>query len=125
MTRKKGWVPIIPCEDLPRDQGEWDPGPLGEADQISLAQANTPERVTEFLALAGHYCRQADLWAGRNEGVAKACLRDAIVCLSRLWLGKPLSEVRALIAQFLAGEQASPATGRGAKRGRKGKEGAG
>jgi hypothetical protein len=121
---KKGWMPIIPAE-VPRDQGTWDPGPLGEAEQISLARADTPERVAEFLALAGHYCRQADLWAGRNEGVAKSCLRDAIVCLSRLWLGKPLSEVRALIAQFLAAEQASPATGQGPKRGRKVREGAG
>jgi hypothetical protein len=118
---KKGWIPTFP-QEIPRDQGTWDPGPLGEAEQISLAQANTPERAAEFLALVGHYCRQADLWAGRNEGVAKSCLRDAIVCLSRVWLGKPLSEVRALIAQFLAAEQASLATGQGAKRGRKGKD---
>jgi hypothetical protein len=120
---KKGWMPINP-EEVPRDQGTWDPGPLGEAEQISLARADTPERVAEFLTLAEAYCNLADQWAGKSEGVAKSCLRDALVCLARLWLGEPLPTLRTLVRQLLSAERGR-ATGQGAKRGRKGKEGAG
>lgn len=112
--------------EWPRPQGEWDNGPANEAQEISLAQARTPERVADCLRQAGLMCDEAERWLngppvrtrsrcpacepspadGRSEGVAKSALRDAIVALAEVWLGMPAPAALALVRR-LVGEAAS------------------
>ena len=86
----------------PRDQGVFVAVRDSEAQAISSAQARTREDVEGRLKAALLYCDQAEGWMGRSEGVAKSCLRDALVALAEVWLGKSGEEAIRLVRRFIA-----------------------
>jgi hypothetical protein len=102
----------------PRPQGEFDPLPPDVHQEITLAQAKTPESRAERLRLAEIYCTLAERWItgdwppqgppgretkldNKNDGVARSFLRDAVANLAEVWLGLPATESLALIRRLV------------------------
>jgi hypothetical protein len=85
-----------------RDQGKFEPVSVSEAQEFHLGQVTTPEAIAGRLAIADTYCQEAETWLEKNGGVAKSALRDALVRLAEVWLGKPAPEALALVRRFIA-----------------------
>jgi hypothetical protein len=95
--KKHSVLPVNHADEVPRDQGVFEPVSTEEAQEISLARVSEPAQVAARLDVAECFCREAETWAVKSEGVAKSCLRDALVCLAEVWLGLPVVESIAFI----------------------------